>query len=284
MSSEKFIDVDKVLKEKAKKVYKFLPGFAISWLKRKLREDDINKAMNFLKPFHGLEYNKEVLKYFKVKVEVFGLENVPKTGGVIIAANHPLGGLDGMALIQAVGEQRTDVRFIVNDILKNLKNFGDLFVGVNKVGGQNRDSLQMVEKVYATEAAILVFPAGLVSRKFPEGIRDLEWNKSFINKSIKYNKPIVPVFIEGHNSSFFYNFARWRKRLGIKANIEMLYLPDEMFNQKGNTIKIHFGKIIEPSLFYTVYTPQQWTNIMHDYIYTDSIRKGISFKEFTRKK
>ncbi len=284
MSSEKFIDVDKVLKEKAKKAYKFLPGFAISWLKRKLREDDINAAMTFLKPFHGLEYNSEVLKYFKVKVEVFGLENVPKTGGIIVAANHPLGGLDGMALIQAVGTQRTDVRFIVNDILKNLKNFGDLFVGVNKVGGQNRDSLQMVEKVYATEAAILVFPAGLVSRKFPEGIRDLEWNKSFINKSIKYNKPIVPVFIEGHNSNFFYNFARWRKRLGIKANIEMLYLPDEMFNQKGNTIKIHFGKIIEPSLFYTVYTPQQWTNIMHDYIYTDSIRKGISFKDFTRKK
>lgn len=284
MSSKKFVDVDKVLKEKAKKIYKFLPGFAINWVKKTLRENDINEAMIYLEPYFGLEYNKEVLKYFNVKVEVHGAENVPKTGGLIVAANHPLGGLDGMALIQAVGEQREDVRFIVNDILKNLKNFGEVFVGVNKVGGQNRESLQFVEKVYATEAAILVFPAGLVSRKFPEGIRDLPWNKSFINKSIKYNKPIVPVFIEGNNSNFFYSFARWRKRLGIKANIEMMYLPNEMFNQKGNTIKIHFGKIIEPSLFYTKYTPQQWSDIMHDYIYTDSIRKGISFKDFTGKK
>ncbi|MCW3078280.1 MAG: putative hemolysin [Bacteroidetes bacterium] len=284
MAPKKFIDVDKVLKEKAKGLYKFLPGFAINMLKRKLREDGINEAMTYLEPFHGLEYNAEVLKYFKVKVEVHGAENIPKTGGIIVAANHPLGGLDGMALINAVGNQRQDVRFIVNDILKNLKNFGEIFVGVNKVGGQNRDSLQFVEKVYATEAAILVFPAGLVSRKFPEGIRDLSWNKSFINKSIKYNKPIIPVFIEGNNSNFFYSFARWRKRIGIKANIEMLFLPDEMFKQKGKTITIHFGKIIEPSLFYTVYTPQQWSNIMHDYIYTDSIRKGISFKDFTRKK
>jgi hypothetical protein len=94
----------------------------------------------------------------------------------------------------------------------------------------------------------------------------------------------VPVFIEGQNSKFFYNFAKWRKRVGIKANIEMLFLPDEMFKQKGNTIKIHFGKIIEPSLFYTVYTPQQWTNIMHDYIYTDAIRQGIAFKDFVKGK
>ncbi|MGZ3900366.1 MAG: 1-acyl-sn-glycerol-3-phosphate acyltransferase [Bacteroidia bacterium] len=284
MSVKKFIDVDKVLREKAKTLYKTLPGFAINWLKRKLHEDEINAGMVNLSKFHELEFNDEVLKFLNVKVEVHGVENLPTNGGVIIAANHPLGGLDGMALIKAIGDVRGDVRFIVNDILKNIKNYGDVFVGVNKVGGQSRNSLQFVEQVYAQEVAILVFPAGLVSRKFPQGIRDLEWNKSFINKSIKYNKPIVPVFIEGHNSKFFYSFAKWRKRIGIKANIEMLFLPDEMFKQKGNTIKIHFGKVIEPSLFYTVYTPQQWSNIMHDYIYTDSIRKGISFKDFTRKK
>ncbi|MGZ3918786.1 MAG: 1-acyl-sn-glycerol-3-phosphate acyltransferase [Bacteroidia bacterium] len=284
MSVKKFIDVDKVLREKAKTLYKTLPGFAINWLKRKLHEDEINAEMVNLSKFHELEFNDEVLKFLNVRVEVHGVENLPTKGGVIIAANHPLGGLDGMALIKAIGDVRGDVRFIVNDILKNIKNYGDVFVGVNKVGGQSRNSLQFVEQVYAQEVAILVFPAGLVSRKFPQGIRDLEWNKSFINKSIKYNKPIVPVFIEGHNSKFFYSFAKWRKRIGIKANIEMLFLPDEMFKQKGNTIKIHFGKVIEPSLFYTVYTPQQWSNIMHDYIYTDSIRKGISFKDFTRKK
>lgn len=284
MSQKKFIDVEKVLREKATKLYKILPRFVLNWLKNKLHEDEINTHMVHLSKFHGLEFNAEVLKMFGVKVEVHGVENLPKTGGVIVAANHPLGGMDGMALIKAIGDVREDVRFIVNDILKNIKNYGDVFVGVNKVGGQSRNSLQFVEQVYATDVAILVFPAGLVSRKFPQGIRDLEWNKSFINKSIKYNKPIVPVFIEGHNSSFFYNFARWRKRVGIKANIEMLFLPDEMFKQKGNIIKIHFGRIIEPSLFYTVYTPQQWTNIMHDYIYTDSIRQGVAFKDYVKGK
>lgn len=282
MEIKKYVDIDKVLKTKAKTLYRLLPQFAINWLKRKLHEEEINQGMVHLEKFHELKFNEEVLKFLNVKLEVTGIENLPKSGGVIIAANHPLGGLDGMALIKAIGDQRSDVRFIVNDILKNIKNYGDVFVGVNKVGGQSRNSLQFVEQVYATEAAILVFPAGLVSRKFPEGIRDLPWNKSFINKSIKYNKPIVPVFIEGKNSKFFYNFAKWRKRIGIKANLEMLFLPDEMFKQKGNTIKIHFGKIIEPSLFYATHTPQVWTNIMHDYIYTDAIQKGISFRDHAK--
>ncbi len=284
MENQKFVDIEKVLKEKAATLYKFLPRFVINWLKKKLHEDDINNAMTHLHPYYGLDYNSETLKYLGVKVETFGAENLPKSGGVIIASNHPVGGLDGLSLIKATGEVRGDVRFIVNDVLKNLKNFGEVFVGVNKVGGKSRDSLQFIEKVYSTECAILVFPSGLVSRKFPEGIRDLEWNKSFINKAIKYNKPIVPVFIEGQNSNFFYNFAKWRKRFGIKGNLEMLFLPDEMFKQKGNTIKIHFGKPIEPSLFYAIHTPQKWSNIMHDYIYTDSIRKGISFRDFVKEK
>ncbi len=284
MAPKKFIDVEKVLKEKASTLYKILPRFAINWLKRKLHEDDINAAIVHLEPYYGLEFNTQGLKYLGVNVEVFGAENLQKTGGVIVASNHPLGGLDGMALIKAMGDVRGDVRFIVNDVLKNLKNYGEVFVGVNKVGGKSRESLQFVEKVYATDTAILVFPAGLVSRKFPEGIRDLPWNKSFINKAIKYSKPIVPVFIEGKNSSFFYNFARWRKRLGIKGNLEMLFLPDEMFQQRGNTIKIHFGKPIEPSLFYANHTPQKWCNTLHDYIYTDSIRKGISFRDFVKEK
>ncbi|MDX2171672.1 MAG: 1-acyl-sn-glycerol-3-phosphate acyltransferase [Bacteroidota bacterium] len=284
MTQKKFIDIDKVLKEKTKTAYKFLPRFLINWLKKKLHEDDINKGMLHMEQFHGLEFNQSVLDFFNVKVECIGLENLPKEGGVIIAANHPLGGMDGMSLIKAIGLVRSDVRFIVNDVLKNLKNYGDIFVGVNKVGNvKSRDSLQVVEQVYATESAILVFPAGLVSRKFSDRIRDLEWNKSFINKAIKYNKPIVPVYIEGENSKFFYNFARWRKRLGIKANIEMLFLPDEMFKQKGNTIKLHFGKPVEPSLFYTVRTPQQWTEIMYKYIYSDSIMKGVKLVDYAKK-
>lgn len=275
--AKKHIDIEHILKTKARGLYRILPGFAIRWLKRKLHEDDINNGLNELNKYHGLEFNENILKYLGVKVELTGKEHLNNNGGVIIAANHPLGGIDGMALIYAVGTLRPDVRFIVNDILRNLKNFGDIFVGVNKVGNSTRDSLQVIEQAYSSEAAVLIFPAGLVSRKLSDGIKDLDWNKSFISKAVKYNKSIIPVFIEGKNSSFFYNFAKWRKLLGIKANLEMLFLPDEMFRQKGKTIRIHFGTPIDPNTLDHTRSAQQWASEMRSYVYSGNIQKNIPF-------
>jgi putative hemolysin len=278
MSTKKFIDIKKILREKAPTTYKLMPGFFIKWLQRKLHEEEINRGMEYLGQFEGLKHNEEILKYLKIDVVVTNAHHIPKNESVIFASNHPLGGLDGMALIKAVGEVRPDVRFIVNDILRNLKNFGDIFVGVNKVGNSSRHALSTIEEVYASNAAILIFPAGLVSRKGDEGIKDLEWNKSFISKAIKYNKPIIPVHIEGKNSKFFYNLARWRKRLGIKANLEMLFLPDEMFKQQGKIIKIHFGEKIEPSVFDKKHTEKVWAEKLRNYIYSSDFKKDISFK------
>ena len=131
MEKKKFIDVEKILKEKAYKLYKWLPRFAINWLKKKLHEEEINYAMDVLKEDEGLEFNRKALDMLGAKVESIHSEFVPRSGSIIIAANHPLGGLDGMALIKSVGEIRPDVRFFVNDILKNLKNYGEIFVAVN---------------------------------------------------------------------------------------------------------------------------------------------------------
>jgi len=278
MTGKKFIDIESVLKEKSPKTYKFLPGFVMRWLKRKLHEDDINTTMNCLDQYRGLEYNSEIIKYLNVKVEVVNPENIPLTGGVIFASNHPLGGFDGMALIKAIGDVRSDVRFIVNDILRNLKNFGDVFVGVNKVGSSSRNSLKDIDELYASESAVLVFPAGLVSRKQEGGIKDLEWSKSFITKAIKYNKPIVPIYIEGRNTEFFYNLAKWRKRFGIKANIEMMLLPDEMFKQRGKTIRIHVGKAIASNTFDKLHTEKQWAALLKKHVYSNEIDKGVNFK------
>lgn len=277
MSTKKFIDVRKVLREKAPTLYRLLPGFMINWLRNKLHEEEINRGMEYLDQFHGLQHNEEILKYLKIKVEVVNPENIPVNESIIFASNHPLGGLDGMALIKAIGDVRPDVRFIVNDILKNLKNFGDIFVGVNKVGNTSRDALKTIDEVYASNAAILIFPAGLVSRKLPGGVQDLEWNKSFITKAIRYNKPIVPVFIEGHNSKFFYNFARFRKRIGIKGNLEMLLLPDEMFKQQGKTIKIHIGKKIDAGMFDKRRTDKEWASLLREYVHSKRFRHGGEF-------
>lgn len=282
MKNTKFIDVEKVLKEKAFKLYKWLPRFAINWLKKKLHEDDINDAMEHLKDDEGLEFNRKGLEKLGAKVESVNSELIPRKGSIIIAANHPLGGLDGMALIKSVGEVRPDVRFFVNDILKNLKNYGEIFVAVNKVGASSTKSLRTMEEVFMTECAVLFFPSGLVSRKQNGLVRDLTWKKSFVTQAIDHKRMIQPVFIEGENSSFFYNFANFRKKIGIKANIEMLFLPDEMFKAKKATIRIHYSKPFDTNILDGRKTHKQWSDLIYQYIYSPEFMKGIPFEEYMK--
>ena len=284
METTKFIDVEKILKEKAYKLYRWLPRFAINWLKKKLHEDDINGAMEHLKDDVGLEFNRRGLEKLGAKVESVNAELVPKTGSIVIVSNHPLGGLDGMALIKAVGDIRPDVHFLVNDVLKNIKNYGDIYVAVNKLGATSAKYLRVIEEVFRTESALLLFPAGLVSRKQEGVVRDLVWKKTFVTQAIDHQRMIQPTFIEGQNSSFFYNFAMWRKRLGIKANIEMLFLPDEMFKARKETIKIHFSKPFDSALLNESKTHKQWSQLVYQYIYSPEFMKGIPFEEYMKGK
>jgi len=282
MKNEKFIDIEKILKEKAYKLYKWLPGFAINWLKKKLHEDDINKTMDILKDDIGLEFNRKGLIQLGAKVESLNSELVPKKGSVVIVSNHPLGGLDGMALIKAVGDIRPDVRFLVNDVLKSIENYGEIYVAVNKLGATSAKYLRVIEEVFREESALLIFPAGLVSRKQNGLVRDLEWKKSFVTQAVDHGRMIQPVFIEGENSKFFYNFAMWRKRLGIKANIEMLFLPDEMFKARKETIKIHFSKPFDSALLDKSKSDRQWSKLLYQYIYSKEFMQGVCFEEFMK--
>jgi 1-acyl-sn-glycerol-3-phosphate acyltransferase len=284
MENEKFIDIEKILQEKAYKLYKWLPGFAVNWLKKKLHEDDINDAMEYLKDDVGLVFNSRGLEKLGAKVESLHSELVPKTGSIVIVSNHPLGGLDGMALIKAVGDIRPDVHFLVNDVLKNIKNYGEIYVAVNKLGATSAKYLRVIEEVFRTESALLLFPAGLVSRKQDGVVRDLVWKKTFVTQAIDHKRMIQPTFIEGENSKFFYNFAMWRKRLGIKANIEMLFLPDEMFKARKETIKIHFSKPFDSSLLDGSKTHKQWSALIYQYIYSQDFMKGIPFEEYMKGK
>jgi 1-acyl-sn-glycerol-3-phosphate acyltransferase len=282
MENKKFIDVEKILKEKAYKLYRWLPRFAINWVKKKLHEEDINATMVHLGDKQGLDFNAEGLKKIGANVESVNAHFVPKHGKVTIASNHPLGGLDGMALIKAVGEIRPDVRFFVNDVLKNLKNYGEIFVAVNKLGAASASSLRVMEEVFRKENAVLIFPSGLVSRKQNGLVRDLKWRKSFVTQAIDHKRLVQPVFIEGENSKFFYNFAKWRKRLGIKVNIEMLFLPDEMFMANKKTIKIHFSKPFDAAIMDSSKTHREWSELIYKYIYSPEFMKGISFEEYIK--
>jgi 1-acyl-sn-glycerol-3-phosphate acyltransferase len=282
MTVKKFVDIEHILKHKAKKLYKWLPGFAINWLKRKLHEEEINRAMVLLKEERGLEFNKKALDFVGAKVIPVHQELIPLKGNITIAANHPLGGLDGMALIKAVGDVRPDVHFFVNDILKSISNYGDVFVAVNKLGAISAGSLRTMEEIFRLGGAVLIFPAGLVSRKIDGKVRDLSWKKSFVTQAIDHKRLVQPVFIEGANSKFFYNFAHFRKKIGIKANIEMLFLPDEMFRANKKDIRIHFSKPFSYEVFDDSRNHKQWADKIYEYIYSKEFKNGISFEDYIK--
>jgi putative hemolysin len=262
-----FIDIDDVFRRKNPKVYGLLPKFVLNYVKKIAHQDEINRVMAKIGHLKGLPFVDALISEFGVEVSLTGAENIPLQAPVIFASNHPLGGLDGIAFMHALGKYRDDLRFLVNDILMNITNFKPMFVPVNKHGSNSREVSQLIEDTYGGEFAVLVFPAGLVSRKQPGGIKDLEWKKSFISKAKRYKKDIVPVYIEGRNSDFFYNFARIRKLLGIKSNIEMFYLADEMFSQRGKKVTIHVGKPISYEYFDKSKSETQWAEWVKQIVY-----------------
>ncbi|EOZ93577.1 Hemolysin A [Indibacter alkaliphilus LW1] len=262
-----FIDIAEVLKDKNPGLHKWMPGFVLSYIKRIVHEKDINQVMANIGHLQGMDFVNALVDEFGVEVSLAGAENIPLDRPVIFASNHPLGGMDGIAFMYALGKYRTDIRFLVNDILTNIKNFEPMFVPVNKHGANSREVSKLIEETYAGEHAVLVFPAGLVSRKQAEGVKDLEWKKSFISKAKRYKKDVVPVYIEGKNSDFFYNLARFRKQLGIKANLEMFYLADEMFAQRGKKVVIHIGKPISYEYFDKLKTETEWAEEVKRIVY-----------------
>jgi putative hemolysin len=264
---EKLIDIRKVFREKNPTLYRWMPAFVIDFIRRLVHEEQINAFIQEHGHLHGLDFVNAIIDHFGVQIRSTGMEHVPVQGGVIVAANHPMGGLDAMALLKVLSQQRTDLVLIVNDILMQLKNLRPLFAGVNKHGATARQDLKAINDLYASDRCVIVFPAGLVSRKIKGMIRDLPWNKSFVTMARRYQRKIIPVHIAGVNSARFYRIARWRKRLGIKANIEMLLLPDEMYRQYNRTIEITIGEPISYESFGHGLSDQECARRIYQQVY-----------------
>ncbi len=262
------IDVDKVLRAKTGAAYRLIPRPLISYLKRIVHQDEINEVLREHRGEDGLSFIKSVLiDHFDLDIEVVNFEHLPADGRYVVASNHPLGGLDGLALMHVIGRKRTDFKFLANDILLELSNLKDYFVPVNKHGRHKIESVRALERCFASDDLVLIFPAGLVSRKQGKQIKDLEWKKTVITKAVKHQRDVIPVYIEGKNSAFFYNLARWRKRLGINFNLEMLYLPDEMFKQQEKKIRIIFGKPVSYTTFTKEFSHHEWAQKLKEHVY-----------------
>ncbi|PIE84467.1 MAG: glycerol acyltransferase [Bacteroidia bacterium] len=239
------IDLKRVIDSKNPHMRRWMPGFLLRYLERIVHVDEINYVLRQTHGMPPLEFTTWLLEYMEVKYECIGMENIPREGRFLLASNHPLGGMDGLVLIDLFGHHFGRVYFPVNDILTQVPTMRDVFLPINKHGAQKSGDVSRLLEAYQSDAQMLYFPAGLCSRKgFNGQIRDLEWKSSFVGKCIEYQRDIIPLHFGGRNSNFFYNLALLRRCLGIRANIEMLYLVDEMYHHRGARLKVHVGRPI----------------------------------------
>lgn len=249
MNENAFIDIEKLIASKNPKLLKRMPRAFIRYLKYILHQDEINEFIEDNKNLKNAEWCQAVVDYFDITIHVKHLERIPKEGKIVLAMNHPLGGMDAMILVSALNGHRNDLKFIVNDLLMNLDQMKEMFVGVNKVRkNKNKATVrEQIKGLFESDQAVCIFPAGLVSRKKNGEIKDLEWKKTFVSYSKEFDRTIIPIYIDGSLSKFFYGLSSLRNAVGIKTNIEMLYLANELFKQRNKHFEFVVGEPIPSS-------------------------------------
>jgi putative hemolysin len=261
------IDVEQILYGKNPKLKKVVPAFVVRYLKRIVHQDEINAILKEKGHLKDFEFNRAMLEMMGITYHTFGAETLPQEGRYIFVSNHPLGGLDGMVFIDELSKHYQSVRFPVNDILLYVKNYSGIFVPINKHGSQGREAAQLMAEAYGSDSQILYFPAGLCSRRKKGVIKDLPWHKNIVAKAIEHKRDIIPCYFSGRNSSFFYNLSSIRTKIGIKTNVEMLYLADEMLRQKGQDIDLVFGKPLSWKTFDKSKSLTEWAGWLKEKTY-----------------
>lgn len=265
------IDIAKVLRDKAGDKARYVPRFVVAWLKKIIHQDQVNEFILAEGDKQGVEWLEDCVKYLDMRLQVEGEENLPPAGTgryCTFVSNHPLGGIDGVALGAILGRRyEGEVKYLVNDMLMNLHGLAPMFIPINKVGAQSRNFPLMVEEGFRSRNHIIMFPAGLCSRRIKGQICDIPWAKTFVVKSVETRRDVVPIHFGGQNSEFFYRLANISKRLGIKFNIAMLFLVDEMYKNTHKTFTIKIGKPIPWETFDKSRTPIQWAAYVRDLVY-----------------
>jgi hypothetical protein len=267
-----YIDVHEILCSKAPQTAKKIPSFLIKALSKLVHQDEINGFLKESEGATGVDFMNRSVEFVNVQIKTAGEENLPDFNTrCIFASNHPLGGVDGVCLASFLGNHYNQrIKYIVNDLLNFLKPAQSIFIPVNKHGGQGRNAAKALNDAFVSPDQIITFPAGLCSRKITGKIEDLEWKKMLVVKSVEYKRDIVPVYFEARNSNLFYTIANLRQKFNIKFNIEMLFLPHELFKvkrAKNSTFTIHFGKPISWQTFDSSRSPQEWTNWVRQTVY-----------------
>lgn len=269
-SIEKTIDIEKILRDKMGKKARYVPRFVISWLKKIIHEDEVNWFLWENRKLEGTEWLTACVQYLDMTLDIVGAENLPdKHDGKLytFVSNHPLGGQDGVSLGSIIGRHYDGkFRYLVNDLLLNLPGLKPVSIGINKTGRQSRDFPRMVEAGFNSDNHLLMFPAGLNSRKINGEIHDLPWKKTFITKSVETHRDVVPIHFSGRNSKRFYRIAKFSDRW-LPFNLAMLFLVDEMYRNVGKTFRITIGKPIPWQTFNKTKSPMEWAKFVEDRVY-----------------
>lgn len=269
-SIEKTIDIEKILRDKMGKKACYVPRFVISWLKKIIHEDEVNRFLWENRKLEGTEWLTACVQYLDMTLDIVGAENLPdKHDGKLytFVSNHPLGGQDGVSLGSIIGQHYDGkFRYLVNDLLLNLPGLKPVSIGINKTGRQSRDFPRMVEAGFNSDNHLLMFPAGLNSRKINGEIHDLPWKKTFITKSVETHRDVVPIHFSGRNSKRFYRIAKFSDRW-LPFNLAMLFLVDEMYRNVGKTFRVTIGKPIPWQTFNKTKSPMEWAKFVEDRVY-----------------
>ena len=269
-SVEKTIDIKRILKDKMGSKARFVPCFLVAWLKKIIHEDEVNRFLWENRNLKGTEWLTACVQYLNMTLDIVGAENLPdKNDGKLytFVSNHPLGGQDGVSLGSIIGRHYDGkFRYLVNGLLLNLPGLKPVSIGINKTGKQSRDFPRMVEAGFNSDNHLLMFPAGLNSRRINGEIHDLPWKKTFITKSVETHRDVVPIHFSGQNSKRFYRIAKFSDRY-LPFNLAMLFLVDEMYRNVGKTFRITIGKPIPWQTFNKTKTPMEWANFVEERVY-----------------
>ncbi|MBO4660064.1 MAG: glycerol acyltransferase [Prevotella sp.] len=270
-ANAKIIDVRGIMRSKMGNKADKVPGFIISYLQKILHEEQVNEFLIENDGIVGTPWLESCISYLKLSFNIEGLDNLPAkddTKRYTFVSNHPLGGMDGVAIASILGKQYDDqIRLLVNDFLMNLPGLAPLCIGINKTGAQSRSFPALVEEGFSGDMHMMMFPAGICSRKINGKIQDLPWKKTFISKSIQYQRDIVPIHFIGRNSDFFYRLANFSDKYIKKVNVAMIYLVDELYKNIGKTFTIKIGKPIPWQTFDKSKTPVEWAQYVRSLVY-----------------
>lgn len=261
------IDTEKLIKKGNSPILKRMPQFVVNFIKKLIHQDEVNQQIIEHKDKYGLDFIEANMKYLDISMKMHGFENLPDNGRFIFVCNHPLGGIDFYAALIAALKKYPRVKAVANDILMSLRNLRDLFLPVNVFCRSPQSYYDMINEALASDIQVMTFPAGEVSRMRKGVIKDGAWHRSFVRNAIEYQRDVIPVYIHAKNSKRFYFLGRLREKLGIKANLELFLLPDELFRQRGKTINVVIGKVIPFKTFEDTKSHYDWAQEIKEILY-----------------